>query len=301
MKKIFSLILLFVLFTVTPVFASVNTYERTEENFRVESWVDINGSNKYKILTTPSVDADEKVYDFADILSSSEKENIYDLIKEFIDTYNMDMVVVTTTSNPRGNAEQYADDFYDYNSFGKNKTRDGLLFIIDLDTRNFYISTTGKAIRIFSDDRIESILDYSEPYMKDGSYYEAISSFVQWSSSYAKKGVPESNKNSYIDDNGNIVYYTKINYLLSVFISGIITFIVITILVNRNKMIKRASNANLYLDKSSLNITSRNDAFLTTHTTSVSLSSSSGGSGHGGSSTHSSSSGSSHGGGGRSF
>ena len=87
MKKIFSLILLFVLFTVTPVFASVNTYERTEENFRVESWVDINGSNKYKILTTPSVDADEKVYDFADILSSSEKENIYDLIKEFIDTY----------------------------------------------------------------------------------------------------------------------------------------------------------------------------------------------------------------------
>ena len=70
--------------------------------------------------------------------------------------------------------------------------------------------------------------------------------------------------------------------------------------MNRNKMIKRASNANLYLDKSSLNITSRNDAFLTTHTTSVPLSSSSGGSGHG-SSTHSSSSGSSHGGGGRSF
>ena len=300
MKKILNLLLISFIFIISPVYASTNTYERTEDNYRVDSWVNVTDSNRNIILTTPSVDESEKVYDFANLLDENEEKLILNSINEFISKYDMDMVIVTIDSNPRYSAQKFSDDFYDYNSFGKNKTRDGLLFIIDLDTRNFYISTTGEAIRVFSDDRIESILDYSEPYMKDGSYYEAISSFVQWSSSYAKKGVPESNKNSYIDDNGNIVYYTKINYLLSVFISGIITFIVITILVNRNKMIKRASNANLYLDKSSLNITSRNDAFLTTHTTSVSLSSSSGGSGHG-SSTHSSSSGSSHGGGGRSF
>lgn len=99
---------------------------------------------------------------------------------------------------------------------------------------------------------------------------------------------------------GDIVYYKKINYFFSVVGSLIITAIVIAILVNKNKMIKKATNANLYFNKDLAKITEKNDKFLTTHTTSVSLSSSSGGSGSG-SSTHSSSSGSSHGGGGRSF
>lgn len=300
MKKILNLLLISFIFIISPVYASTNTYERTEDNYRVDSWVNVTDSNRNIILTTPSVDESEKVYDFANLLDENEEKLILNSINEFISKYDMDMVIVTIDSNPRYSAQKFSDDFYDYNSFGKNKTRDGVLFLIDMDTRNFYISTTGEAIRLYNDYRINSILDYVEPYIKDANYYEAASSFIQKSAYYANSGIPSGNENSYINEKGDIVYYKKINYFFSVVGSLIITAIVIAILVNKNKMIKKATNANLYFNKDLAKITEKNDKFLTTHTTSVSLSSSSGGSGSG-SSTHSSSSGSSHGGGGRSF
>lgn len=300
MKKILNLLLISFIFIISPVYASTNTYERTEDNYRVDSWVNVTDSNRNIILTTPSVDESEKVYDFANLLDENEEKLILNSINEFISKYDMDMVIVTIDSNPRYSAQKFSDDFYDYNSFGKNKTRDGVLFLIDMDTRNFYISTTGEAIRLYNDYRINAILDYVEPYIKDENYYEAASSFIQKSAYYANSGIPSGNVNSYINEKGDIVYYKKINYFFSVVGSLIITAIVIAILVNKNKMIKKATNANLYFNKDLAKITEKNDRFLTTHTTSVSLSSSSGGSGSG-SSTHSSSSGSSHGGGGRSF
>lgn len=300
MKKILNLLLISFIFIISPVYASTNTYERTEDNYRVDSWVNVTDSNRNIILTTPSVDESEKVYDFANLLDENEEKLILNSINEFISKYDMDMVIVTIDSNPRYSAQKFSDDFYDYNSFGKNKTRDGVLFLIDMDTRNFYISTTGEAIRLYNDYRINAILDYVEPYIKDENYYEAVSSFIQKSAYYANSGIPSGNVNSYINEKGDIVYYKKINYFFSVVGSLIITAIVIAILVNKNKMIKKATNANLYFNKDLAKITEKNDKFLTTHTTSVSLSSSSGGSGSG-SSTHSSSSGSSHGGGGRSF
>lgn len=300
MKKILNLLLISFIFIISPVYASTNTYERTEDNYRVDSWVNVTDSNRNIILTTPSVDESEKVYDFANLLDENEEKLILNSINEFISKYDMDMVIVTIDSNPRYSAQKFSDDFYDYNSFGKNKTRDGVLFLIDMDTRNFYISTTGEAIRLYNDYRINAILDYVEPYIKDENYYEAVSSFIQKSAYYANSGIPSENENSYINEKGDIVYYKKINYFFSVVGSLIITAIVIAILVNKNKMIKKATNANLYFNKDLAKITEKNDKFLTTHTTSVSLSSSSGGSGSG-SSTHSSSSGSSHGGGGRSF
>ncbi len=63
------------------------------------------------------------------------------------------------------------------------------------------------------------------------------------------------------------------------------------ILVKKNKMVIKATEAENYLDQSSVNITNKQDQFLTTHTTSYTVSSSSGG---GGAGSHSGSSGGGH-------
>ena len=64
MKKILNLLLISFIFIISPVYASTNTYERTEDNYRVDSWVNVTDSNRNIILTTPSVDESEKVYDY---------------------------------------------------------------------------------------------------------------------------------------------------------------------------------------------------------------------------------------------
>lgn len=290
-----------------PVFASTTTYERSEDNLQISSDIIVNSSNKKAILITPKVNETEKIYDFANLITAAEEDMLFRSISEFTDSYNLDMAIVTIASNNKSSAMAYADDFYDYNYFGKGTTHDGLLFLIDMDTREMWISTKGNAILIFDDDRIDRILDKTYEKISNAKYYECAKAFITESEEYAELGIPESNTNAIIDDKGE--YIVSEDYSDSEFpIAGIsvISFVAALIFVliakSMHKMIRRQTNANDYLDKDSVLITNKENTFINTYTTSyrIESSSSSGGS-FGGSSTHHSSSGGSHGGGGRHF
>ncbi len=300
---IFGVICLCLLFITVNVYASTKTYERTEDNLQVNSRIKVTSTNKKAILNTPKVDEIEKIYDFANLFTNSQEKYLYDSAKEFIDSYNLDMVIVTINNNNKKSTQAYADDFYDYNYFGKNTTCDGILFLIDMDNRKMWISTTGQAIRIFDDARINSILDDAYNYISSSKYYECANAFINSSSKYAAKGVAPSNQNTTIDENGDYVQVPQkrtISWLVVIGISGLITLVIVLILASKHKTIKKATSAKTYIVNNSFSLTAKLDKFLTTHTTSRYTPRDTGGS-SGGSSTHSGSSGISHGGGGRSF
>lgn len=298
-------ILIILLWLPINCFASTTTYPRTDSNLQIRSSISVTNKVKRAVLATPKVDASEKVYDFANLFTDTQESSLYQLIKNFITTYSMDMVIVTINSNNKSSAMAYADDFYDYNDFGKGTTYDGLLFLIDMDTREMWISTTGQAILMYNDNRIDAILDSSYSYIKSQKYFECAKAFITKSSSFAQQGIPSNNKNYEIDNKGN--YKKKSTNLIqdfplfpAIIISFILSAITVIIARSKHKTIRKATQAKNYIIQNSINITRKEDRFLTSHTTKVynppSSSSSSGGS-----STHSSSSGSSHGGGGRSF
>ena len=85
--------------------------------------------------TTPVVDETKKIYDYANLITDEEEIELYNKVQEFINKYNMDMVIVTINSNPKSSSMEYADDFYDYNNFGKGTNKSGLLFLIDMQNR----------------------------------------------------------------------------------------------------------------------------------------------------------------------
>ena len=302
LRKCLNLILIvFILFN-TTVFASTNTYPRTENDLKIDSSIIVTESVKKAALATPKVDASEKVYDFADLLTESEELALYNKIMTFINTYNMDMVIVTIDTNNKRSATSYADDFYDYNDFGIGSTFDGLLFLIDMDNREMWISTTGKAIIMFDDYRIDKILDETYKYISTKNYYNCAKAFIEKSSNYASIGIPSSNSDYKIDENGNYVRteYEKYFPIFGIIIfSLIVSSVFIAIACYRHKTIRKATRAKHYLVKDSFKLTESEDRFVTTHTSKVydPPSSSSGG----GSSSHRSSSGRSHGGGGRRF
>ena len=301
-------IFIFIIAFCTNIFASTTTYPRTEEDLGIDKNFTITSTVKNAALATPKVDASEKVYDFANLFTEQEELSLYNAITNYINSYNMDMAVVTIDNNNKYSAMDYADDFYDYNNFGIGNKYDGLLFLIDMDTREMWISTTGQAILIYDDYRIDKILDATYSYISKQQYYECANAFIEKSSSYAGNGIPSSNKNYKLDENGN--YVRKSNSEKSfpiigmLIFSGIVTVIFLAIAASKHKTIKKATQAKEYLVKDSFNLTVNEDRFITSNTTKVydppSSSSSSSSSG-GGSSTHSSSSGTSHGGGGRSF
>ena len=302
-NKIMAIFFSFVLMGYS-VFASTKTYDREEaDNYGVNNYK-VTSSNQKNVLNTPYVDSTEKVYDFAELLEEEEEEEIATLIDSFIEKYNMDMVVVTIDDSDFRTSEAYADDFFDYNDFGLNETLDGILFLIDMDNRNMWISTHGEAIRMYNDYRIDSILDNTYDYISKQDYYNCAKGFVKDATYYASVGITGKNVNSHIDPKtGDIVYDVKFD-LSYVFMgaigSGIITAIFILIASARHRTIRKATQAKEYIVKDSFVLNHNEDKFLSTHTSKVYDPPSDSSSG-GGSSTHSSSSGSSHGGGGRSF
>ncbi len=286
MKNILKItVIIFTIFTLSiiPVYASTNTKERTEDNYLVEDWVTVTESNKNNILTTPAVDATEKVYDFADLFTDEEEQQLYTKITNYINEYNLDLAVVTIDENNK-TPREYADDFYDYNDFNQ---QGGILFLIDMDNRKIYMSTTGQAIKMYNDYRINTALDEVYTYMSDEEYYEGTSSYIDKISNYAKEGIPTSNKEE---------KSLTSSIFMSLLIGLIGTAVIMAILIFKNKMVRKATTAREYLNKNSIKIQNMGEILISSNTTKHEIDHSSSGS-----STHTGSSGSSHGGGGHSF
>lgn len=303
MRKVCYLLLIVILFSfcIVPVSASTNTFSRTEDNLLVSSDVTVTSQNIDNILNTPAVDASEKVYDFAELLTLSEEEKLYHQVEQFMDSANLDLAIVTISENNKLNAREYADDFYDYNEFGTDSEHSGVLFLVDMDTREIYMSTTGKAISLYSDYRIDMTLDAISQEFSNQNYYQGITKFVTILKNYDTIGLPSNKDSKYaIGDDGEV--YREFPWLIVLGVPFAITAIVIGVMIHKNKLVRAATSSREYLDKDSLKINTVSDRLIFTNTVAVPRSTgSSGSSSGGGSSRHSGSSGRSHGGGGHRF
>ena len=303
------LLLLFLISIIPTSAKEINTCTRSNDNLHVRD--NLVKNNISDILSTPCVDESLKVYDFGDLLTDLEEENLYNEAREFIEYTNYDIALVTISENNKGSAMVYADDFYDYNLFGKNETRNGLLLLIDMDTREIYVSTTGYAIKMYDDARLgideiyyntNSVLDYGFDYVKNGEYYNAFSSMIKRLTEFYSLGYPSSNSNMEISTTGKPISIRHISYSFVGGIAAIITLIITIIFYNISRLKIKVTSTVSYMQKQ--NITTRNDFLVNsvvTHTLRHTDTGSSGGGSSGGSSYHSSSSGSFHGGGGRGF
>ena len=303
MKKKILICYLFIMFLslfTYSSFASTNVKERTSSNLNVGKNITVTSANKQSILKTPYVDAEEKIYDFANLFSSSEEKKLYDLAINYINNKNIDLVIVTINDNNKSNTMKYADDFYDYNDFGIGANYSGILLLIDMDNRKVWISTTGDAISLYTDSYLNTMLDTIQSNLKSKKYFNGAKNFINLAkekeystSSYSRKQrTPEQKRLM-------IFIFAIIGFIISIIISSIFC----AAKSFKHKPVKISNNANDYLDSSSFKVTNRNDNFINSNTIRIPKldSSSSGSSSHSGSSTHSSSSGTSHGGGGRSF
>lgn len=266
-KKIWLLLCLFLI--PTFAFASTNTYQRTETDLRVPSEVKVNEYNKNDILTTPSVNEKEKIYDFGDLLTDEDEEQLLKEINEFIETYKMDFFVLTTRESTGKNTEKYLDNFYEYNYFGIGKSRDGIGLYIDLNSRIFSFNTSGKAILIYDDERLDSMIARMTSYFSSAQYTTGIKEAISMMTDYASTGKAPSNSTIDIDEYGNIVRIRSINWGITIIgslcIAGLITFLTI----RSYKKVKKANNANEYIDNKASKFYMPIDKFINTHTTKI--------------------------------
>lgn len=261
------------------------TKERTEENnYGVNKNIKINNNNLYNIKNTPYVDASEKVYDFAGILTEDEEETIYSYSEEFKEETGMELIYVTIDMAYSYDTKHdtYASDFYDYNDFGLDlENYDGILLLRNNYSYDRYYDmyTFGNAQFYFNQSRYDDILDSIYYEISHDQYIYGFKEFKDKCLDYYKKGIASKYKHAYIDENGFVKYNYSVPYLLCLGIAAISTLITMLILVNKNKMVKKATKAAEYMDKKTVNFVTKKDTLISSHTSVHVIQSSSGGGG----------------------
>lgn len=259
---------------------------------------------------TMHVSAEEiYVYDHADLLTVQEEEKLQNYADVMKDAWEMNFLIITTDDAEGKTSMEYADDFYDA-CFPEESEEDGMAYLIDMDNREIYLSTSGIAIRYLTDDRIEHVLDLAFEYVAEGDYYGTFEVFFNESENYLYEGIPEEQYN-YDTETGEIDYYEepmKLTFgeVLFAFAVALIPALVTVLIIKAKYQLKFEDFHYDANTASKVNLSVKQDRLVNsfvTHRRIPKNTESSGGSSGGGSrsSTHSSSSGRSHGGGGRKF
>ena len=113
-----------------------------------------------------------RVFDEAGLFSAEEVQELETRIDEVRDSQDADLAVLTVEDAQGESAESYADDFYDSHGLGVGDDASGILLSIDMDNREIYVSTTGYAMKVLTDARVEKVLDAAYDSVADGNYAE---------------------------------------------------------------------------------------------------------------------------------
>lgn len=236
------------------------------------------------------------VVDDAGLLSESERQLLEERLVEISNQYSVDIVVVTKNDIGSATPTEYADDFFDYNGYGRGENRDGALLLISMADRDWYVSTSGSCIDSISYSIVgRRILSD----LSDGDYYDAFMSYADICEKMLDKS--SSGDGNYSDSDYSreyLKYQLPKLILISLVLGMIISFLIMTKYTKQLKTVRAQNKADSYVVKDSLDVKVAKDIFLYRTVSRVrrQTESNSGGGG-----THTSSSGSSHGGGGGKF
>ena len=261
-------------------------------------------------LAVPAYAADSDtpwVVDNAGLLTYDEAAELTRQIENLRQELELDIVIVTTYGTGGKDVQAYADDFYDQNGYGYGSTNSGILLLLDMEAREWYMSTCGEAIYIFTDYGLDQLGQTILPWLSSGEYYRAFLAWISGLSPYVKAYRMGSPMDGYVPPDeyespyGDEIYYydDHVGIPIQPFPVALIIGLIIaavTVLVMRSKMntAKMQKSAANYLKEGSFRLRQRSDMFLYSRVTRTARpkNTSSGG----GSSVHRSSGGISHGG-----
>ena len=181
------------------------------------------------------------VQDYANLMTSSEREELAWQAEALGQSHDMDVVILTVPSLMGKSAQAFADDFYDNNRYSP----DGVLFLIDMDSRQWHISISGAAIEALSERDLMDIEDRVISCFSEGQYYEGFSLFLDI--------LPK-----YLDNDSG----TGINLFVSLLAGAAVAGIALLIMTGSMNTKKPQRSAENYMTEGSYRLHTQQDLFL---------------------------------------
>ena len=250
-----------------------------------------------------------RIVDNGSILTAAEESALEEQTRLLRDTYAMDVVILTVDALNGTRAQDYAEDYYDANGYGCGKDASGVLLLIAMEEREWYVSTSGEAIYALTDYGIQCAGEelqagFSTSY--EAGFRRFLNVLPEFFEAYQTgapiDGYADYRGDYYHSDREETVYYAEEfapSIGVSVFAGLIIAAVSILIMrIGMNTKQPQRSAAG-YMKNNSFRMHQQQDLFLYSNVTKVRREE------HkpsgGGSSVHRSSGGTRHGGGGGKF
>jgi len=241
------------------------------------------------VVVTASANA-PLVVDNGELLSEQEQLKLEQQLEDIQADLGIDVVILTVKSLDGEIAMDFADDYYDYRGYRPN----GVLLLVDIGGRNWWISTSGTCIDPIDAKAMGMLF---VPYMSEGAYYSAFSLFAKAVQTQMEN--PHVSGDFYMDMQGNVHIQPKPTHWYdglwqSLLIGGVIGLIAVGVMAAKMKSVRSKGGAADYIKEGSLHMTREEDRYLYQTLTRRAKPKNNG-------STHRGSSGRSHGGGGGRF
>lgn len=202
------------------------------------------------------------VVDNADVLSAEEEAALTEKINDIRTKEKFDLVVVTVPFYEEADVDSAAQDFYDYKGYGIGIEKDGAVFYLAMDEREYAISTTGYGITAITDDALCYMEEELITYLGDDDYYNAFATFVNMSHDFviqAREGNPYTEETDIFPILFNVIVALIIGFLAAFFMA----------MAKKKSMITvtEQDSACAYECQGSMDITGQNDSFVNTFVT----------------------------------
>lgn len=201
----------------------------------------------------------EYTVDSAKVLTTEELESLKSKLAQISDENNIDVGVVTVDYLDGKSAQEFANDLFEQNKFGKGENRDGILLLVATEDREWAMSTHGSAKEAFNEEGLDYLSGEFLPYLSDDDFYSAFENFADNAQELGTMYVAGDpyGEEEYVDDENypvdeNIVEEEKgINnevwIPLSIVMGCAISLIIMMMYKSQLKSVKSESRADDYL------------------------------------------------------
>lgn len=118
------------------------------------------------------------IADGAKYLTEEQNNELTERLDKIREKYSFDVAFVSEDRLSSYDAQNAADDIYDYNGYGYGENYDGILFYIADYERKYHFSTCGSGETIFNENGLKYLEKKVTPYLKEDNYYAAVKSYA---------------------------------------------------------------------------------------------------------------------------
>lgn len=209
--------------------------------------------------------------DEADLLDDTQLLRLESKARKISERHGCDLYVLTVPTMNGAKPREFAKAYYNEHNLGSGDFRNGVLFMISMDTRDYVTITYGRnpqntseygpGVLAFTDYGVEKLEEQVVPYLSEGDYYKAFDCYLDTCSTY----LDLYDQGEAFDKGTRLPgesIFGPVQIIIIILLPLLIAFVVCMIFKAQMKTARQAVAAGDYMDKNSFDLTDSRDIFI---------------------------------------